>query len=327
MVPNGWVLPAIVERIVDFGEASGLPRERLEAMLGGRGGAAIPGDAAHQVLAYVVRELDDPSAVWQLAARARPGDYGPYGFVLQASDTVGDALARAARFFSTIATTAEMTLSTGPKTTRILVRRRDGATSRGAELGTQYIVAQIMRLIAAITGEAVGPRAIRLQHSLDQRAPREIATGPGANGSAPATSIEIDRATLDLPLPRRDPDLAHHFETDLRRREDPSPSALARRALYQALSLGRSTSEDDIARALKMGSRTMRRRLAEERTTLRELFDAVRLDMVTERLQRSGASLAQIAYELGFSDQTALSRAFRRWTGRSPAEYRRSMLR
>jgi hypothetical protein len=99
MVPKGWVLPAIVERIVDFGEASGIPRERLEAMLGGRGGAAIPGDAAHQVLAYVVRELDDPSAVWQLAARARPGDYGPYGFVLQASDTVGDALARAARFF------------------------------------------------------------------------------------------------------------------------------------------------------------------------------------------------------------------------------------
>ena len=319
-------MPAIVERVVDFGTDSGIPRRRLEAMLGARAGAPVTGGSAHAVLAYVVREIGDPAAVWRLAGRARPGDYGPYGFVLQASDTLGEALVRAARFFSTIATTAEMTLSAGPDAMRIVVERRDGATSIGAQLGTQYIVAQMVRLIQAITGETLPPSAIHLQHrSLGKRTPAGSDACAWADLSSPVSSIDIDRALLDVPLPRRDPDLARHFDGDLCRHEDPSARARARRALEDAFSIGSTLGENDIARALGMGTRTLRRRLAEEGTTLREVLDRVRFELAASRLSRSDASLARIAFELGFSDQTALSRAFRRWTGQSPAQFRRAM--
>jgi AraC-like DNA-binding protein len=326
-VPRGWVLPTIVDRVVDFAAEQGIQRRRLEAIVGARPGLPIGGDAAHAVLTYVVRELGDSASVWQFADRARPADYGPYGFALQASDTVGDALLRAARFFATIATTAEITVSTGPKTAEIVVRRRDGAKTIGAQLGTQYLVGQMVRLIGAITGEKVRPRAIRLQHHPLGRDALEGAGGVVPQFRALVTAIEIDREALDVPLPRRDPDLTRHFDEELARDEDPSAAALVRRAMKDAIAIGTSHGENDIARGLGLGTRTLRRRLAREGTTMREVLDGVRLALATERLRHSRVNLAELAFELGFSDQTALSRAFRRWTGRSPAAFRRGLAR
>ena len=319
------MLPAIVDRVVDFASEKGIPRRKLETVVGPRNEAAIRGETAHAILAYVVGELGDPATVWDFASRARPGDYGPYGFVLQASDTVGDALLRAARFFATTATTAEMAIATGARTAKIVVRRRDGANSAGAELGTQYIVAQVVRLLAAISGDKVRPRAIHFA----ARPPHDPSALERAMGlvpqfAAPATSVEIDRSALDLPLPRRDPDLIRHFERGLRQSETQSVGSATRHAMEQAIVLGSSTAAEDIARSLGLGTRTLRRQLAAEGTTLRELFDQVRRERATERLRQSRVSLAGLAFELGFSDQTALSRAFRRWTGQSPAEFHRA---
>ena len=325
---KGWVSSSIVERVVDFAIERGLSRRGLETIVGPQTGAAVRGDAAHAVLAYVVRELGDPTAVWEVARRARPADYGPYGFVLQASDTVGDALVRASRFFATIGTTAEMAISTGEQTATIVVRRRDGAKSVGAALGTQYLVAQIIRLVAAISGEKSKPRTIHLAFPpMGNPAALERAIGFAPRFGAPLTSIEIDRASLAIPLPRRDPDLAHHFDRELGQIEDRSTRAAVRRVLEDAIALGGATAEDDVARALGVGARTLRRQLAEEGTTLRAVFDEVRLEVALDRLRRPNVSLAQVAFELGFSDQTALSRAFRRWTGRSPAMFRRAAAR
>jgi AraC-like DNA-binding protein len=67
--------------------------------------------------------------------------------------------------------------------------------------------------------------------------------------------------------------------------------------------------------------------LADEGTTLRAVFDGVRLEAAVERLRDPHVSIAELAIELGFSDQTALTRAFRRWTGRSPAAFRRAVTR
>jgi AraC-like DNA-binding protein len=307
--------------VIDFAVERGVPRRGLENLVGQRTGAAIRGDAAHAVLAHVVRELDDSTSVWDVAQRARPADYGPYGFVLQASDTVGDALVRAARFFPAIGTTAEMSISTDDQSAKIIVRRRDGAKSVGA---THYLVAQIIRLVAAISGERVRARAVHLpfpqpSHPLSL----ERAIGFVPRFGAPVTSIEIDRASLAIPLPRRDPDLTRYFDGELGQNEDRSTAGAVRRAMDRAIALGASTAEDDLARALGVGTRTLRRQLAGEGTTLRAVFDEVRLEVALERLRRPQLSLAQLAFELGFSDQTAFSRAFRRWTGRSPAEFRR----
>ncbi len=76
-----------------------------------------------------------------------------------------------------------------------------------------------------------------------------------------------------------------------------------------------------IAEQVGTGHRTLRRRLAEENTSLRKLVDEARCWSACQRLRLSDSSIKQIAADLGFSDPTAFHRAFRRWTGVPPGAY------
>ncbi|MCA1749754.1 MAG: AraC family transcriptional regulator, partial [Sphingomonadales bacterium] len=79
--------------------------------------------------------------------------------------------------------------------------------------------------------------------------------------------------------------------------------------------------QDAVARELGMSPPTLRRRLAERGTGFRRLRAEALEDIARLRL-KSGASTAQVAEELGFSDGRSFARAFRGWTGRSPRDYR-----
>jgi len=80
---------------------------------------------------------------------------------------------------------------------------------------------------------------------------------------------------------------------------------------------------DDLAQALHTTSRTLRRRLTEERTSFQELKDRIRRDKAIHLLSHQGKLVSEISSLLGFSDTAAFSRAFKGWTGISPSEYRR----
>lgn len=82
-------------------------------------------------------------------------------------------------------------------------------------------------------------------------------------------------------------------------------------------------SADAMARSLGVSERTLHRRLKDRGATWRATVDAFR-DEESKRLLREGRlSLAAIALGVGFSEQSAWTRAFRRWTGRSPAQWAR----
>jgi AraC-like DNA-binding protein len=78
-----------------------------------------------------------------------------------------------------------------------------------------------------------------------------------------------------------------------------------------------------IGRSLGMSPRTLQRRLGERGVTFGEILDAVRRDAAMSAITRPGASVQDVALSCGFDDVKALRRAFRRWTGRSPSEYRK----
>jgi AraC-like DNA-binding protein len=82
-------------------------------------------------------------------------------------------------------------------------------------------------------------------------------------------------------------------------------------------------SIDDVARAAGVSARTLRRRLDEEGTTLSDVIDRTRADIAVERMA-SGlqGSLQDLARELGYSHQAALTRAVKRWTGQTPRSVR-----
>ena len=78
-----------------------------------------------------------------------------------------------------------------------------------------------------------------------------------------------------------------------------------------------------VARSLYMSARTLQRRLAHEGTSFNVMLDSLRRDLSLHHLEQVDTALAEIAYVAGFSDSSAFSRAVRRWTGKTPLEYRR----
>lgn len=79
-----------------------------------------------------------------------------------------------------------------------------------------------------------------------------------------------------------------------------------------------------IAEHLRLTERTLRRRLAEEGCSYRQILDEARLRRTQELLRRTRLSTEQIAELLGYADASSLRQAFRRWTGMTMNEYRRS---
>jgi AraC-like DNA-binding protein len=91
-----------------------------------------------------------------------------------------------------------------------------------------------------------------------------------------------------------------------------------------ALSPRRAPSLPSVAWRLGTSARSLQRRLENERTTFAQVVDHVRRERAEVALQAPDVAIGEVSWLLGFSDQSAFARAFRRWTGQSPARWRRA---
>lgn len=86
---------------------------------------------------------------------------------------------------------------------------------------------------------------------------------------------------------------------------------------------GRFPSVDEAASDLHMSSRTLKRKLQQLGTSYQKILDDLRKGLAVEYLTQTEITVDDIAVQLGYSDASNFARAFRRWTGRSPSDYRR----
>lgn len=99
---------------------------------------------------------------------------------------------------------------------------------------------------------------------------------------------------------------------------------LVRHAIEKRLRDHEVPTADELARQLSMSVPTLRRRLRAEGTSLRSVRDALLCRMAVESIERGGEPLSALSERLGFSEPSAFTRAFRRWTGSAPSEVRPS---
>lgn len=95
-----------------------------------------------------------------------------------------------------------------------------------------------------------------------------------------------------------------------------------RQRIFEALPDGGATL-DAIAAKLGFSERTLQRRLQEVRLNFQQLVEQLRFDTACRYLKHGELPLTEIGYRLGYSEPSAFSRAFRRWSGVSPLMYRR----
>jgi AraC-like DNA-binding protein len=138
----------------------------------------------------------------------------------------------------------------------------------------------------------------------------------------------LDRAALDLPHVAPDAGLVSLAERHLDRCAGDLPpvetfSRRVRRVLMEELQLGEPTLARLAAR-LRMSERTVQRRLGDDGTSMQALLDEVRCQISVRQLAESSRTIAEISYAVGFAEVRAFHRAFKRWTGSTPAAYRQS---
>jgi AraC-like DNA-binding protein len=142
----------------------------------------------------------------------------------------------------------------------------------------------------------------------------------------PRTEIRFDAELLDLPIipdeERLRRFLASMPNTLLVRYRDDSAMAERVRAILRR-NLKRPLPFEDIAGMLAVSPQTLRRRLIEEENCgFQEIKDRLRRDLAVHLLQKSRLSLEEIGLSIGFAELSTFHRAFRRWTGSAPGEYR-----
>ena len=82
-------------------------------------------------------------------------------------------------------------------------------------------------------------------------------------------------------------------------------------------------SAETVADHLRMSARTLSRRLADEGTSHKAILDELRADLARRYLEDAELAISEVAFLLGFSEPSAFHRAFKRWTGQTPSQFRK----
>ena len=278
----------------------------------------VPAGRVDQLLAEIARRRGDPTFSLTLARAAVVRNLGLFGHMVWLSGTVRDALARAVKFFGVVTRRTTLTLEEagGIATLRQHVV---AGHARGAILTEFPFVSLALRARQATEGR-FAVRAVRFRHRSEHAAAYRDAFGCDVTFRASRDELEMESAMLDLSLASADPITAAVLEAravELTGGAVRSPFVERVRRAAQA-TLVTSPSLESVARQLGISARTLRRHLAQERMTLRAILDDVRRERADQLLAR-GEAVKAVASELGFSEASAFSRAYKRWTGRSPS--------
>lgn len=140
--------------------------------------------------------------------------------------------------------------------------------------------------------------------------------------------LRLSQASLNQPLPQHCPSTWQQMlELAERELEQLTRTRSLRERITHLLGPmlhGREPELDEVARKLQLPSWTLRRKLAEEGTQFRALLNETRRDLAMAYIRDTELAFGEIAYLLGFASAEAFQRAFKRWSGQTPGEFRRS---
>lgn len=259
-----------------------------------------------------------------------PGALSIVGYVILSCRTAGEALDRMTRYAPLLneGLRIELVTQKGQTLCRFIAAPGlDSFLHRTPRQVMETLAAGTVVTLKRLATGPIEPVAVRFRHD----APASITEhrrlfGTSVRFGQSDDAVVYDTAALDTPLISADPTLLEVFEGDARRRLAllASRDGISGRVLtFLAARLkGAVPPLCDVAAALAMSERSIQRSLSDEDTSYRQLVDEVRKDLAIEYLSRPGASATDVAFLLGFSEPSAFTRAFRRWTGSAPTTFR-----
>ncbi|HVK84820.1 MAG TPA: AraC family transcriptional regulator [Kofleriaceae bacterium] len=280
----------------------------------------LPPDEANQLLEDAARAVNDDAIGLRVARVLPPGSLGVLDYALLINPTWGAGVRMLTRYYAVVSTRATLELEERGDEAALIVRR----TPR--RLSHSHWIDLLLGVIVERAKQALESSWRPLRVELAHDAPT-VGTDYAEWFDAPVRfEAEVDRLVferrwLDEPLRTGVGALAEMLEQRLAAivPRDQDPLVIRTRQMVSAaLEQGQDTSIRGIARKLAMSTRSLQRSLSDRGVSYTDLLDGVRHARVVELLRTAELSVAEIAARVGFADQSALFRAFRRWSGTTP---------
>ena len=272
--------------------------------------------------------LGDPDLGVHLAAVSQRGDYGVAEYVAASSPTLLEGCRALTRYNRLLNAEGQRILEL-TETELILEHRFPGHPQGYGRQVNEFEFVRLVRDSRVSTGVHLVPRRVWFAHprpAAIAELERELGVRPEFGRDS--CGLALERAAADLPLRTADPNLTRLLTERARALEAQLPPqhdliAQVQATMTTLLQRGSATLER-VAGALKMSGRTLQRKLAERDVTFASVLDELRKREAIRGLSRSNLSQTEIAFLLGYSDESAFVRAFRGWTGQTPAEFRKT---
>jgi AraC-like DNA-binding protein len=273
-------------------------------------------------------DLDPDPATLPLRAGAamRCDDYGAFGLAWKSAPDLRGSYARAERYARVLTNVA--TYEVEPVDGGAFMHLHRGGPRRlGLRLSNEATIASIAAISREVSTGEFRPLEVHFKHAAPGTTNDHAAYfGCPIVFDSDRDALLVSTETLQTPNQLGDESISRFFETHLE--DELSKLGEDQRLDEQVLNqISRSLSEgvpkiSDVAGHLCMSARTLQRKLADHGQSFQSLVDEARRRMSTRLVAETDYSLGEIAFMTGFADQSAFTRAFKRWEGQTPRSYR-----
>jgi AraC-like DNA-binding protein len=288
--------------------------------------ARYPVKRMQRLWELAVEETGEEAFGILLAKEFQPGALQGLGFAWLTSDTLRDAINRLVRYTNLITTAVKWTLyDEKGKCCLVLEPTSDYLNDLvPASIDAGLAMAVQMCRLSAI------PDMVPLQVDLSRKAPpnikiyKDFFKAP-VNFSAKQNALLFSQEQIEQSLIFANPNLARAsdevVQTYLDHFEQGSIAQKVRTQIIEHLPSGRP-SQEKVARSLCLSLRSMQRELQKEKITYKSVLEDTRKTLAKHYIKSSSRTIGEISYLLGFSEPSSFARAFKSWTGHTPAEMR-----
>ncbi|MCC2960699.1 AraC family transcriptional regulator [Massilia sp. IC2-278] len=320
-----------LQPLLDAAAARGVTAPALERAAGLPAGRLTPLPDSLAAADYIrlldagAELADDPHFGLHVGECVKLGTYSVYGLVLLACRDIGQALEQTMRYEALAHDLGRSQVTVSGATARYEWISHYPHASRHL---VESVFAGIQTFGRWLAGGALPVARIAFAHAGEAAMDEyERVFGSRPVFDAPANGGEFDAALLALPVPNADislyPVLQQHAERLLGQREPGAPAIVARvrAAIIRNLAHDRVRLAS-IAQELDLSPRTLQRKLSEAGSSFQAVLDGARHALAQDYLRQPGLSLADIAFLLGYQEQSAFTHAFKEWSGTNPGAWR-----
>ena len=255
-----------------------------------------------------------------------PASFNVVSYLLQSAPTLRAALALVQKYQRLISDGGRFQTITGPEACWVVYHPRQGALAFSPHQ-IESVLAAVVVFARWVTGSALRPQRVQLSQARigPLAGYREVFQCP-VDFEQAFSGVLLANAQLDAPLPQANAQLAQAHQQQAAARL----AALSRQdGLEQTLRMwiasqlqGQAPARAQAARALGLSERTLARRMRAEGLSYSALLDGVRRDAALQAVAQTTRALSDIALALGYAEPSVFTRAFRRWTGATPGQWR-----